>query len=94
MVNNTFPSDTEWTETDQRLASSEGWNIWDCSGSGNGRTQLCRCDEMENFADDHAAWKHVWEKAREGSELHQKALRLIHKHNQNESSAISEWCAS
>jgi hypothetical protein len=83
-----YPSDLEWTHAMMMAASQEGWNLFDCNGSSNGRTQLCRDDDMALLADDDAAWKHVIGRAEFGSVLHLEALRLIASYNPIEACAI------
>lgn len=97
MIPTTYPDDTEWTVADDNAAMAEGWNLWDCGGSGNGRTQLCRYDDTEEFPQalkfeggDEFAWDHVVQKAREGSALHLKALTLVAKHNPTEAECIAK----
>lgn len=101
----TFPTDDEWTPADRLAALREGWNLWDCEGSDNGRTQLCRTDSPdgedepgEPLADDDAAFQLVVAGARAGSALHAKALRLVEKHNPGEAEVIRKtagaWPAS
>lgn len=36
-----------WTGEDQALARLEGWGLFDCDGSENGRWQFCRYDDAE-----------------------------------------------
>jgi hypothetical protein len=92
-----------WTLADSKAARAEGWDVWDCDGSENGRFQLCRCDddpeaercdatgEMRGaaFDDDEGAWRHVVALAREGSALHVKALAFITAQNPIEAECIA-----
>lgn len=90
----TYPTDEEWTPEQQSAALAEGWNLWDCDGSANGRTQLCTYDDKEDcpqaarFADDTAAWKYVVARAVEGSDLHLHALKVVAAHNPTEAASI------
>lgn len=93
----TFPTDDEWTIADNLAALREGWNLWDCDGSDDGRTQLCRTDSPdgedepdEPLADDDTACRLVLTRANAGSALHLKALQLVEKHNPVEAAAIRQ----
>ncbi len=61
----------------------EGWGIFDCGVREDGslHIELQRIDSPDDghapFADDGAAWDHVVEQARTGSEIHQGALSLV-----------------
>lgn len=66
---------------DNTQADTEGWAIFECSGSQNGTFQICKCDDQDTFEDDEKAWAHVVGKAREGSEYHRNALIYIRQHN-------------
>jgi hypothetical protein len=68
-------------EFDNGISSTEGWGIFECSGSANGIYQLCRSDEEAIFPDDEAAWKHVVAKVAEGSAYHRSALDYIRANN-------------
>lgn len=68
-------------------ADAEGWGIFECSGSANGRHQLCKVDDRETLADDAAAWRFVVAKAREGSAYHRRALDFLR------ANAPAEWCS-
>lgn len=63
---------SEWTDFDQKRATSEGWLISDRS---DGKLEIQRLDEAEKFAGDAAAIAHVYWRALEGSPLHRKAIR-------------------
>lgn len=34
-----------WTEAEEASAARQGWHIFDCDGSFNGRWQVCRFDD-------------------------------------------------
>lgn len=77
------------SEFENAQAYREGWAIFDCDGSDNGRWQLCRIDEDEIFATDEAAWRHVWTHAEAGSAYHQAALAYLKRHNPGEYDCIA-----
>ena len=93
---------SNWTNTDSAAACADGWNIFECFGSDNGPWQIQRLDEPSDwpefhgrpypFAEDADAWCHVWQKAEEGSALHQRALAFLGEHNPSEFDAIRRWC--
>ncbi|CAO3459647.1 hypothetical protein [Azospirillum argentinense] len=93
MHGTTFPDATEWSAEDSREARAEGWDLFDCDGSGNGRTQLHKADDADIFANDPAAWAFVLAHATRGSRLHAQALALLLKHNPKEATAIAQFCA-
>ena len=70
------------TGYDDQQASAEGWAVFDCGPAEDGcpRMQIQRIDVPEHgdpvFPDDPAAWRHVVERARQGSLLHQRALAM------------------
>lgn len=66
-------------------ANNEGWGIFDCDGSENGRWQLQRCDEMGVFNSDADAWAHVVAQADAGSSYHHGALQWL------QANAPQEW---
>ncbi|KVH56764.1 hypothetical protein WS89_22565 [Burkholderia sp. MSMB1072] len=76
------------TEFNNAQADGEGWGIFDCVGSDNGRWQLQRIDEDEVFLDDDSAWKFVTDKAREGSAYHRSAIEFVRDNNPDEYQAI------
>lgn len=92
----TFPSREEWSLEHQQGAHAEGWDLWDCDGSENGRTQLCAFDDKEEFPqakalpEDGDAWAHVVAKARSGSDLHLHALKVVAAHNPIEAASIEK----
>ena len=65
------------------MAVTEGWDVIDCGTreDGSAHIELQRLDWPKHgepvFQDDAAAWKHVVARAREGSALHQRALRIV-----------------
>lgn len=91
MPEENFPTKAEWTPEHSFAAVVEGWNIFDCDGSENGRTQICRDDAMELFASDASVWLYVVNKALSGSYLHELALSLVQKYNSIEAEAIKKF---
>jgi len=83
-----FPTDEEWTPEMVDFAGEEGWGLFECGGSANGRTQLQRCDEEAIFEEDQDAWAFVAHCASQGSAVHQRALDLVEKYNSKEWAAI------
>lgn len=63
-----------WTHEDHERAAAEGWVI--ALNSETERDDIQRRDESRVFDSDESAVLHVYGKAREGSELHARALRL------------------
>lgn len=67
---------------EQRMASNEGWDLFEVSGADDWRDGLLmiqRCDDHGEAAGIHTddeAMSLVVNKAREGSSLHLKALSL------------------
>lgn len=78
-----------WTIADSRAAITEGWDVFDCDGSDNGRFQICKRDDMTTFDIDDDVWVHVAKRATDGSALHVRALAFIMQHNPIEYNAIS-----
>lgn len=67
-----------WTRDDAKAAQAEGWDVFDAEGD----TQIQRIDCPENddapyLHGDDEAHEIVFHKARQGSLLHQKALRCV-----------------
>lgn len=73
---------------DTGQAFAEGWSIFDCDGSANGRWQLQKVDESDEFDSDLAAWQHVVKQARSGSQYHINALDFLLKHNRLEHDTV------
>lgn len=73
--------------------AEEGWGIFDCDGSENGRWQLCRDDAMDVFPSDDEAWVFVVEQAVAGSAYHQDALAFLEQNNPEEHHGILEFVA-
>jgi hypothetical protein len=67
--------DEKWTSEDTDVAYREGWGLFD----SDGEVRIEKVDERGLLADDATAWHIVAAKAREGSKMHQKALRLVSK---------------
>lgn len=76
---------TEWTHLDAAAANSEGWDVFDSSGSANGAWQIQRLDcpddwpspPEKSIEEDGDAWTLVREGAAAGSPLHVRALAFI-----------------
>jgi hypothetical protein len=66
------PESSDWTEEHSRLAETEGWGLFVCSGI----LRLQRDDLRLIFAGDEPALAHVRQRALEGSGIHRLALRL------------------
>lgn len=75
-------------EFDNSQAVTQGWSIFECTGSDNGPYQLQCCDDDDVFLDDAAAWGYVVKCARGGSEYHKQALAYLRDHNPMEIKAI------
>jgi hypothetical protein len=75
-------------EFDNSQAINEGWSIFTCYGSENGRYQLQCCDDDDVFVADAQAWKFVVEQAQVGSEYHKAALQYLRDYNPMEIQAI------
>jgi hypothetical protein len=73
---------------DDTQAMTEGWSIFDCGDSANGRWQLQRVDEDKVFQNDEAAWKFVAEKALAGSAYHRSAIEYLRAHSPVEYDSI------
>ena len=69
---------------DNTQAEQEGWSIFDCAGSDNGRWQLQKCDDKHVFMSDLNAWDFVRQMADAGSAYHVEALRFLQEHNRCE----------
>lgn len=81
-------------EFDNTQAASEGWAIFECSGSSNGPWQICRDDSPDDpkvtrLESDDAAWKLVWDRALAGSDYHKAALAYVLEHNPLEYACIA-----
>ena len=80
-----FSGKAEWVCEDQKIALSEGWDIFGVRGSAQpGDYQIQRYDEVERFDSDLAAWYHVTLQARNGSKPHVRALQFIREHSPEE----------
>jgi hypothetical protein len=86
----------EWAAADGDAAGREGWDIFQCDGSGGGMWQIQRIDDLGEvnadaaarlLADDEDAWMRVWSVP---SELHARALAFIRVMNPAEWEAITE----
>lgn len=93
-----------WDDLDQQLALGEGWDIFECFGNEDGSPYqiqylvepylLDYLDyEEPKFDDDSEVWVHIWQKAKEGSLLHHKALEFIYENSPAEYRHIVKWLA-
>ncbi len=89
---------SEWTDADKRAAMVEGWNLFAVDGNED-NLQIQKYDAPEDVAEhygiavprlenDMVAWEIVLDAAMDGSELHQRALRLI---SEEEGQSILVW---
>lgn len=68
---------------DETVAEEEGWGVFDCGLRRDGTREMqlqrldCPRDGNPRFKDDKAAWRHVTDCARAGSELHRTALAAV-----------------
>lgn len=70
---------------DNTVAMSEGWAVFRTLGTDDtGDYRIERVDEMARFFNDEAAWRHVAQRATEGSTYHTDALRFIRLNNADE----------
>lgn len=81
--------DEDWTAEDCWRACDEGWCLFDCDGRGVREIQ--RDDEAGIFADDAEAIGHVMRRAREGSWLHRRALRIDRQAHPNSYPVPFPW---
>ena len=83
---------------DFRHAHAEGWDVFDCGlrEDGSPRIELQRLDNpacgTPLFSGDDAAWQHVVDRARQGSELHIAALRMVDPVERMSIEAKCGWC--
>ena len=90
-------NDYDWSDSNYKYASKEGWNIWECSGSLNGFLQIGKYDNEEDeeglqvpiyLSCDQDAWDIVWN----GTKPHHiKALKIVKEYNPMEYKAIIEY---
>lgn len=78
-----------WTGADVNAAAIEGWEIYDCSGAGAGPFHLRRRADLEGFSSDVEVWRHVVDRANEGSALHMRALEFVSINSPAEYDAIA-----
>lgn len=89
-----------WTIADSDAAWKEGWDIFDCDGSENGRWQICRIDDPEDWQECHKLSfrpptlsndDDAWAIVINGEEdHHQRALFFIQAHNKIEWKCLVE----
>lgn len=88
--------DNPFTQEERTLFHSEGWDIFEASGSiqnekGDRDFQLQRLDEEAILSDDVEAWNLVWSS---DQPHHKKALDFLNEHSPAEYAAIVEECQS
>jgi len=66
--------DLKWTAEDSRKASRQGWDL--TYNSDKERLEIQRLDMKDKFASDADALWYVADRARAGSALHRKAVRI------------------
>jgi hypothetical protein len=89
-----------WTAEDRAAADREGWDIFQCDGSGGGLWQIQKFDDVDDelapviienvgrlWETDTEAWLHIWTVP---SDLHARALAFIRALNPLEWDAITE----
>jgi hypothetical protein len=89
-----------WTDQDRAAAEREGWDIFQCDGSGGGLWQIQKFDDPDDevadvitatvgrlWETDEEAWLHIWTVP---SDLHARALAFIRALNPLEWDAITE----
>jgi hypothetical protein len=90
----------DWLPEHSREAIARGWEIFHCD---DGSFQLQALDDhsllwpelitkKRPFHDDKAAWRHVWQRARQGRKLEQHALEFLRQRSPAEYSAIRCFC--
>lgn len=75
------PIHPDWDEMSALSASVEGWDLFPGFGGARKPYQMERRAELDVFASDEAAWRHVWKKSEAGSALHARALAFLKKHS-------------
>ena len=94
-MNQALPLDPEqmrpaWSRNHDQAAAQEGWGLFDCDDSENGRWQVCRIDDSTEpshtqLANDDEAWKIV---ATGTKDHHVAARHFLKAHNPKEYHAI------
>jgi hypothetical protein len=80
LVHDDFPDD-HWTLDDASAADAEGWNIYDAGGVLEiERNDTNDVEGATFFPTDDDARDHVTRRALEGSEMHQRALKIDQKY--------------
>lgn len=93
-IADTYPDSKEWPSVSVEASYEQGWGIFDSDGSDNGRTQLCRWDQLEKFPSDDEAWQFVVTQAKAGDALCRRALDVVRRHNPTEFVAIVATCGA
>jgi len=70
----------EWTSEDSELATSEGWDVFECAHC-SGLWQIQKIDEAYIFDNDIDVWEFI---CKIDNELHRKALSFIKQKNKQE----------
>lgn len=71
-----------WLYRHAAAARKEGWSIFDCSGSDNGRWQICRIDSPDDDEGELESDRDAWDLVAKGTEPHHVAARdFIRAHN-------------
>lgn len=77
-----------WHTVHGAQAAEQGWSIFDCDGSDNGRWQICKIDDPDGplvLADDDQAWMIVMDGS---DDMHECARALIMQLNPKEWAAM------
>ena len=67
------------TNFNQEWALAEGWGVFEAGQreDGSERIEIQRLDDACVFNNDEKVWRHVVDRARQGSSLHRAALNLV-----------------
>lgn len=82
-----------WYPEDSHRAVEEGWDLFEPSGSMciHDAIEIERDDDAKIFEADDDAWNHVLAKANEGSDLHRRAVMVVHLSNDEPGSCLLEY---
>ena len=75
----------KWTKDDSKLATLEGWDLYESTGSLDGNIQVQRNDDQAILTDDIQAWTIVNKGTRPH---HLKAKSILKKENAKEYNRI------
>ena len=85
----------DWYDAHHHAAHSEGWCIFDCKGSSNGRWQVQKIDDpkegMAELESDEWAFAILAHGYREGRPHAVAAMEFLRKHNPKEAEMIQEY---